>query len=86
MKYENIVVPEHKIKWMRESTRPSKPKKPKKDEPIITPPLLCAGAVLIPETLVEEQINVVCVLEQDDVKLIEADMKEEINREKGFNY
>lgn len=81
MRYENIVVPEHKIKWMRENTRPCKPKKRKKDELSITPPLLCACNVLMPETVIEEQLNIVCVLDQDNVKLIEEDVEEGTNCE-----
>lgn len=81
MVYENIVVPAHKIKWMRENTRPCKPKKRAKDGVSIKPPLLCARNVLMPETLVEEQLNIVCVLDQDKVQLIEEDIKEETSRE-----
>ena len=79
MNFENINIPKHSIKWVRASTKPNKSKGRKKHRPSIAPPLLCAPTVLMPQALIQDQLNVVCVLGEDSVVLVDNGKEDDAN-------
>lgn len=79
MNHENINASKRPIKWVRDSTKPHKLKGRKKHRLSIAPPLLCAPTVLMPQTLIQDQLNVVCVLGEESVSLVNEQKEDDAN-------
>ena len=79
MNYNDINIPNHSIKWIRSSTKPHKLKGRKKHRPPIAPPLLCAPTFMMPQALIQDQLNVVCVLGEDSVVLVDNGKEDDAN-------
>ena len=79
MNFESINIPKYSIKWIRNSTKPNKSERRKKHRPPIAPPLLSTPTVLMPQALIQDQLNVVCVLGEDSVVLVDDRKEDDAN-------